>query len=125
LSKEEVESLRILGLGGAAFRGSSSSEKDGVNKIVDSDESLGHEKAKEEPKEQNLTLGTDVVEATQTTGEEIDELGFFMRHIGGGGMSDKEVSELENKGKATSYGPGAMLLGGGDQILMCVPGSSE
>jgi hypothetical protein len=31
-------------------------------------------------------------------------LGFFMRHIGGGELNDKEVSELENKGKALGYG---------------------
>jgi hypothetical protein len=48
-----------------------------------------------------------------------------MRHIGGGEVSDKEFSELENKGKAMGYGLGSMLFGGGDQMLMCVPSSNE
>jgi hypothetical protein len=99
LSKEEVESPCILGLGSAAFGGSSSSKKDDVKKFVEDDGYSGHEKAEEEPKEQSITLGTDANEATQTTDEEMDELRFFMRHIGGGELSDKEVSELENKAK--------------------------
>jgi hypothetical protein len=74
LSEEEVESPHILGLGSAAFEGSSA-EEDDVKKTIKGDRSLGHEKEKEEPKEQNVTLGTDAAEATQTTDEEIDELG--------------------------------------------------
>ena len=54
----------------------------------------------------------------------MDDLGFFMRHIGGGELNDKEVSELENKGEFMGYGPGAMLFGG-DQMLMCVPDSDK
>jgi hypothetical protein len=121
LSGEEVESPHILGLGSAAFEGSSSSEEDDVKKTVEGDGSLRHKKAKEETKEQNVTLGIDVVEAPQTTDKEIDELGFFMRHIGGGNLGDKEVSELERKGEAIGYGTGAMLFCGEDQMLMCVP----
>jgi hypothetical protein len=48
-------------------------------------------------KEPKLTLGEDVTEPTQTTGEEIDELGFFVKHLGGGELSDKEASGIENK----------------------------
>jgi hypothetical protein len=125
LSEEEVESPCILGLGGAAFGGSSSSEEDGEKKISEGGGSSGHEKAGEEPKEPNVIVGADTAEATQTTGEEIDELGFFTRHIGGGELSDKEVLELENKGEAMGYGPGALLFGGGDQMLMCVPDYDE
>jgi hypothetical protein len=55
----------------------------------------------------------------------MDELGFFMRHIGGGELNDKEASKLENKAEVTCYGPGAMLFGGEDQMLMCVPDADE
>jgi hypothetical protein len=48
-----------------------------------------------------------------------------MRHIGGGELNDKEVSELENKDEAMGYGPGPMFFGGGDQMLMCVPDSYD
>jgi hypothetical protein len=55
----------------------------------------------------------------------MEELGFFKRHISGGELSEKEVSELENKGEALGYGPGALLFGGEDRILMCVLDSNE
>jgi hypothetical protein len=93
LSEEEVETPHILGLGSATFGGSSSYKKDGSIKSTEDDGTLGHEKT-EEPKEQNIAIGADVAEATQTTGEEMDELGFFMRHNGGGELDDKEVAEL-------------------------------
>jgi hypothetical protein len=125
LFEEEVESLHILGLGSAAFGGSSSFEEYCVKKTVEGDISSGHKKAKEEPKEQNVTLGIDTAEATQTTGKEIDELWFFMRHIGGSELSDKVDLELENKGEAMGYGPRAMLFGEKDQMLMCVPDFDE
>jgi hypothetical protein len=54
----------------------------------------------------------------------MDEYGFF-RHIGGGELDDKEVDELEKKGKAMGYGPRAMLFGEEHQMLMCVPDSDE
>jgi hypothetical protein len=48
----------------------------------------------------------------------MEELGFFTRHIGGGELNDREVSELENKGGTMGYGPRAMLFSREDQILM-------
>jgi hypothetical protein len=48
-----------------------------------------------------------------------------MRHIGRRELNEKEVSELENKGKALGYGPRAMPFSGEDQMLMCVPNSDE
>jgi hypothetical protein len=72
LSKEEVESPHILGLGSTAFGSSSSSEKNGAMKSAKGDVSLGHEKTEGDPKEQNITLETEAVEATQTTGEEME-----------------------------------------------------
>jgi hypothetical protein len=118
LSKEEVESPRILGLGGAAFGGSSSSEEDDGKKSAKGGGSSGHEKVEGEPEEPSLTARTDTAIATQTTGEEIDELGFFVRHLGGGKLNDKEVLELENKGEAMGYEARAMLVGGGNEMLM-------
>jgi hypothetical protein len=83
---------------------------------------LEHEKA---GKDLNLTLGKDTTEPTQTTGEDVDELGFFARHLGGGELDDKEASEIESKGDAMGYGPRAFLFGGGDQMLMCIPDHNE
>jgi hypothetical protein len=57
LSEEEVESPHILGLGSAAFTGSSSSKKDGATKSAEDDGSSGHEKTEEDPKEKILHLG--------------------------------------------------------------------
>ena len=93
-------------------------------KSAKGDVSLGHEKTEGDPKEQNITLETEAVEATRTTGEEMEQLGVFTRHISGGDLNEKEVSELENKGEFMGYGPGAMLFGG-DQMLMCVPDSDK
>jgi hypothetical protein len=53
------------------------------------------------------------------------ELGFFMRHLGGGELNDKEALELENKVEAMGYGPRAMLFGGEDQMLNYVPDADE
>jgi hypothetical protein len=55
----------------------------------------------------------------------MEELGFFMRHISGGELSEKEVSKLGNKGEALSYSPGALLFGGKVRMLMCVPDPDE
>jgi hypothetical protein len=78
-----------------------------------------------EPKEPNLTLRTDATDPTQTTCEDIDELSFFVRHLGEGELSEKEALELDHKGESMVYGPGAMLFGGGDKMLMCVPNPDE
>lgn len=78
-----------------------------------------------EPKEPNLTLRTDATDPTQTTCEDIDELSFFVRHLGEGELSEKEASELDHKGESMVYGPGAMLFGDGDKMLMCVPNPDE
>jgi hypothetical protein len=45
LFEEEVESLRIYGVGDATFGGSSSSEEEYENKITEGGRSSGHEKA--------------------------------------------------------------------------------
>jgi hypothetical protein len=60
-----------------------------------------------------------VAEAKQTTGYD-EELGFFMRHTSGEEL-DEEVSKLGDKGEALGYCPGALLFGGEDQMLMCIP----
>jgi hypothetical protein len=66
-------------------------------------------------------LGKDTTEPTQTTCEEVDELGFFVRHLGGGELNDKEASRTESKGKAMGHRPRALLFEGEDQMLMCIP----
>jgi hypothetical protein len=55
----------------------------------------------------------------------MEELGFFTRLISGSELNEKEVFELESKGKALGYGPGALLFGGEDRMLMYVPYSDE
>jgi hypothetical protein len=85
---------------------------------------LGHEKVKREPKEPSFALGTDTVDPTQYSGE-MDGLWFFVRHLGGGEMSDKDSLELEDKAKAMGYATGAMFFSGEDQMLMCVPDADE
>jgi hypothetical protein len=69
-------------------------------------------------------LKTEVAEATQTICKDV-ELGFFTRHISGEELSEKDVSELGNKGEAFGYGPGALLFDAEDRILMCVPDPNE
>jgi hypothetical protein len=125
LSKEEVDNPRIQNIGGAAFGYSSSLGEEDEKKAIEGGGSSGHEKAEEEAKEPSFALGIDTVDPTQSSGEEIDELGFFVRHLGEGELSDKEASELENKSEAMGYGPGAMLFGREDQMLMCVPDADE
>jgi hypothetical protein len=44
-----------------------------------------------------------------------------VRNLVGGELYDKEASEIESKGEAMGYGPGALLFGGGEQRLMCIP----
>jgi hypothetical protein len=51
-------------------------------------------------------LEKDAAEATQTKGEEVEDLCFFVRHLGGGELDDKEHLEIENKGEAMGYGLG-------------------
>jgi hypothetical protein len=123
-SHEEVESPCILGLGSATFAGSSSPEKNSATKSAEGERSLGRERT-EGQKEQNTTLEIEVAETTQTTSEDMEELGFFTRHISGGEFSEKEVSELENKGKDLGYGPWALLFSEEDRLLMCMPDSHE
>jgi hypothetical protein len=65
-----------LGLGEAAFGGSSPSDEDNEKVTVESGGSSRHERAGKELKDLNLLLGKDAVEPTQTTCEEVDELGF-------------------------------------------------
>jgi hypothetical protein len=86
-----------------------------VTKSTGNDETLRHEKT-EEPKGQNIALGIDATKATSTSNKKMDEHGFF-RHIGSGELDDKEVDELEKKGKAMGYGPRAMLFGEEHQSL--------
>jgi hypothetical protein len=40
-------------------------------------------------------------------------------------LSEKEVSELGDKGEALGYDPGALLFSGEDQMLMCIPDHNE
>lgn len=54
----------------------------------------------------NLTLGKDTTEPAQTTGEEVDELGFFVRHLGGGELDGMEAFGIESKGEAMGYSDG-------------------
>jgi hypothetical protein len=84
---------------------------------------LEHEKAGKYLKDLNLMLGKDTTEPTQTTREEVDEFAFFARRLSGGELDDKEASEIESKGEAMGYG--ALLFGGGDQMLMCIPDHNE
>jgi hypothetical protein len=75
--------------------------------------------------EPSFSLGIDKVEPTQSTSEEMDELGFFLRHLGGEELSEEKALELEDNAKAVGYSPRAMLFGGGDKMLMCVPNDDE
>lgn len=100
------------------------SSKNSVTKSDEGDESSRRERI-EGQREQNATLETEVAEAIQTTREDIKELGFFTRHISGGELNEKEVSELKSKGKALGYRPGALLFGGEDRMLMYVIDSNE
>ncbi|KAL5671736.1 hypothetical protein ACJX0J_016042, partial [Zea mays] len=45
--------------------------------------------------------------------------------VSGGELDDKEAPEIESKGKTMGYEPGALLFGGGDQLLMCIPDLDE
>ena len=58
-------------------------------KSVEDDKSSGHKKTEGDPKEENITLEIETTDATKTTGEEIEELRFFTRHIGGGELNEK------------------------------------
>jgi hypothetical protein len=74
-SEEEVESPRLLGLEGASFWGSTSSEED-EKKAIEGGGPSGHEKAEKELKGSSPILEKDGAEATQTTCEEVQDLGF-------------------------------------------------
>lgn len=55
----------------------------------------------------------------------MDELGFFLRHLGGEELSENKALKLEDKAKAMGYATGAMFFSGEDQMLMCVPDADE
>lgn len=78
LSKEEVESPRIQNLVDAIFGVSSSKEERDEGKDTEGGGSSGHEKLGEDP---SFALGTNTVDPTHSIGEEMNELGFFMRHL--------------------------------------------
>jgi hypothetical protein len=65
------------------------------------------------------------VKPAQSTSEELDELGFLLRHLSGEDLSEEKALELEDKAKAMGYGPRAMLFGGREKMLMCVPDADE
>lgn len=83
---------------------------------------MGHEKLGEEP---NLALETNIVHPTHSTREEMDELGFFIRHLTEEVLSEEKASELEDKAEAMGYSSWAMLFGKGDNMLMCMPDADE
>ena len=111
ISSEDVESPQILGLGGTTFRGSTCSKED-KKKTTEGGGSSRHEKAERELKRSSLALEKDATEATQTTGEEVEDFRFFVRHLDGGKLDDKEAQEIENKSEAMGYWSGALLFGG-------------
>lgn len=78
LFEQEVDSPRIQNLADVVFGVSSSVEEKDERKGAGGGRSLGHEKLGEEP---NLVLETDIVHPTHSTREEMDELGFFIRHL--------------------------------------------
>lgn len=112
----------IQNLAYAIFGGSPFSEQKDERKDVEGGGSSMHEKLEEEP---SFSLGTDTVEPAQSTGEDMDELGFFIRHLVGEELSEEKASNLEDKAKAMGYYPRAMLFGEGDKMLMCVPHADE
>lgn len=122
LSKEEVDNPQIQNLAYTVFGGSPSSKEKDEIKDVEGGRSSGHEKLGEEP---SFFLGTDTVEPAQSTGEDMDELGFFLRHLAGEELSEEKASNLEDKAKAMGYNPRAMLFGEGDKMLMCAPHAEE
>jgi hypothetical protein len=121
LFEEEVDNPHIQNIGDAAFGDSLSSGEEDEKKTTEGEGSSGHKKADEEP---SFALKTYTVESTQST-EEMDELGFFLRHLSGEELSKKMASELEVKAEIMGYGPRAMLFGGGDKMLMCVIDADE
>lgn len=55
----------------------------------------------------------------------IDVLGFFIRHLARGELSEEKALKLEGKAEAMGNNSRAMLFGRGDEILMCVPDVNE
>lgn len=108
--EEEVDNPCIQSLGGATFEYSSSLEEKDERKTAEGGRTSGHEKTEGEP---SFVLRTDTVEPTQSTGEEMNELEFFLRHLGGEELSEEKALELEDKAEAMGYDPRAMLFGGG------------
>jgi hypothetical protein len=117
-SDEEVESPRTVGPNSDAFSCSSSSGKNGA----EGGDSLGQEKVGQ--KEQGTVCEAEVVETTQTIGED-EELSFFTRHISGEELNEEEVSKLGDNGEALGYDPCALLFSGEDRMLMCIPDADE
>jgi hypothetical protein len=90
ISSEDVESPQILGLGGTTFRGSTCSKED-KKKTTEGGGSSRHEKAERELKRPSPVFEKDALEATQTKGEEGEDLGFFVRHLARANLMTKKL----------------------------------
>jgi hypothetical protein len=104
LFEEEVDSPRIQSLDDVIFGVSSSKEKKDEGKGTKCGGSLRHKKLVEEP---SFALRIDAVESTQSTDEDMDELGFFLRYLSEEELSEEKASKLEDKAEAMGYDPGA------------------
>jgi hypothetical protein len=122
LFEEEVDSPRIQSLDDAIFGVSSEEEEKDEGKDTECGGSSGHKNLAEES---TFALRIDTVESTQSTDKDMDELGFFLRHLSEEELSEEKASELEDKAEAMGYSPGAMLFVGGDKMMMCVPDANE
>lgn len=122
LFEEEVDSPHIQSLDDVVFGVSSSEEKKDEGKGTKCGGSSGHKKLAEEL---SFALGIDTVESTQSTDEDMDEVGFFLRHLSEEELSEEKASELEDKAEAMGYVHGAMLFSGGDKMIMCVLDANE
>lgn len=112
LFEEEVDNPHIQSHAYAVYGVSSTEEEKDEEKGAKGDGSSRHEKLVEEL---SLVLETDTIDTDYSTKEEMDELWFFIRHLAGGGLSEKEASKLEAKVETMGYDSRAMLIGGGRQ----------
>ena len=67
-----------------------------------------------------------MVGPAHSSGKETDEdIGFIVRHLASGELSEEEAPKLKERAKDISYNPGAMIFGGGQYALACVLDSRE
>jgi hypothetical protein len=67
-----------------------------------------------------------VVGPAHSSSKETDEdIGFIVRHLVSGDLSEEEASKLKELAEDISYNPGAMIFSGGQDALACILDSRE